>query len=135
MSTTYRFAILTCSDRCSAGIATDQSGMLLKKLIENDNDHHQLGSSKDHLYKDKSYLIIEECVVPDNLDMIKDVLQNWCDHRNDIDCILTTGGTGFTDSDVTPEATKSILQKEAPGIVHALTAESLKITPMAMLSR
>lgn len=61
-------------------------------------------------------------------------MKNWCD--NDlVDLVLTTGGTGFTPRDVTPEATRVLLDKEAPAISIALTLESLKVTPLAMLSR
>ena len=58
----------------------------------------------------------------------------WSDNLK-LDLILTTGGTGFAARDVTPEATKSILHKEAPGLVHCMMSKSLEITPMAMLSR
>jgi gephyrin len=61
-------------------------------------------------------------------------LVRWCDERR-VNVILTTGGTGFSSRDVTPEATKKILDKEAPGIIYAIISESLRITPMAALSR
>lgn len=115
----YRFAILTSSDRCSAGLANDESGPFLKNAIESANE---------------GYSVTELKVVPDQKKVIELVLREWCERR-DIDCILTTGGTGFTPCDVTPEATKSVLEKDAPGLVHALLAASLKVTPMAMLSR
>ena len=115
----YRFAILTSSDRCSAGLAVDESGPLLKESIEGCS--HQ-------------FSVVELRVVPDQRETIEQMLKEWCD-RSDIDCIITTGGTGFTERDVTPEATKSVLHKEAPGVVHALMSASLQATPMAMLSR
>ncbi|XP_075226450.1 molybdenum cofactor synthesis protein cinnamon isoform X2 [Lycorma delicatula] len=74
-----------------------------------------------------------ECV-PDDCSRIKDALIKWCD-VTDLDIILTTGGTGFADRDVTPEATRQVLDKEAPGIINAMLIKSLDVTPFAMLSR
>lgn len=116
----YRFAILTASDRCSIGSAQDESGPLLESSI---------------LDCGELFSVTETKIVPDSRQTIEEVLREWCTNRADIDCIITTGGTGFTARDVTPEATKSVLQKEAPGLVHALMSASLKATPMAMLSR
>ncbi|KAH9394460.1 hypothetical protein TYRP_004512 [Tyrophagus putrescentiae] len=116
----YRLAVLTSSDRCSAGLAQDESGPLLESSIV---DCGEL------------YSVAEKRTVPDDRLTIEAVLREWCTLRNDIDCVITTGGTGFTARDVTPEATKAVLQKEAPGLVHALMAASLKATPMAALSR
>lgn len=116
----YRFAILTASDRCSTGLAQDESGPLLESSI---------------LKCGNLFLVMERKIVPDSRPKIEEVLREWCTTRTDIDCIITTGGTGFTARDVTPEATKAVLQKEAPGLVHALMSASLKATPMAMLSR
>jgi len=72
--------------------------------------------------------------VPDELDIIRGSLVAWADEIG-LDLILTTGGTGFGPRDVTPEATRSILVREAPGLVEAMRAASLQITPHAMLSR
>ena len=72
--------------------------------------------------------------VPDEVELIKDELVRWSDDLK-IDLILTTGGTGFAERDVTPEATKEVIQKEAPGLVHCMMSKSLNVTPMAMLSR
>jgi len=73
-------------------------------------------------------------IVPDEKELIAAKLQEWCDGE-EIDLVLTTGGTGLGPRDVTPEATRSILDIEASGISEALRFETLKNTPMAMLSR
>ena len=65
---------------------------------------------------------------------LQSVLKQWCDELK-LALVLTTGGTGLSARDVTPEATKPLLHKEAPGLAVAMTLSSLKVTPMAMLSR
>lgn len=112
-----KIAVLTVSDRSAAGIRPDASGPAIEKLIS-----------------DKGWEITRVAVVPDDIKEIQTILENWCDNL-DIDIILTTGGTGFSPRDVTPEATKLVIQREAPGIAEAMRLESLKITPHAMLSR
>jgi molybdenum cofactor synthesis domain-containing protein len=72
-------------------------------------------------------------VVPDEFDLIANTLRQWC--AAGIDLILTSGGTGFAPRDITPEATRSVIERETPGIAEALRAESLKVTRHAMLSR
>jgi molybdopterin adenylyltransferase len=72
-------------------------------------------------------------VVPDDFALIEDRLTHFCDAG--IDVVLTTGGTGFTPDDVTPEATRAVIDREAPGIAEAMRAVSLAATPMAVLSR
>ncbi|MQL69177.1 hypothetical protein Taro_001463 [Colocasia esculenta] len=78
--------------------------------------------------------VVATAVVPDEVDKIKSVLQKWCDVDR-LDLILTLGGTGFTPRDVTPEATKCLLEKETPGLLFVMLQESLKVTPFAILSR
>jgi molybdenum cofactor synthesis domain-containing protein len=73
-------------------------------------------------------------IIPDEIERIKDALIHWADEMG-LDLILTTGGTGFAPRDVTPEATKAVIEREAPGLAEAMRAESLKVTPHAMLSR
>ena len=73
-------------------------------------------------------------IVPDEKDMISDRLRQWCD-QGGVDLILTTGGTGLGPRDVTPEATRAIIDIEVPGIAESMRVETLKNTPMAMLSR
>lgn len=86
------------------------------------------------LLRDFGALIVERQIVNDDLENLRNTLFTLSE-REDINLILTTGGTGLADRDNTPEATRSIIQQEAPGIAEAIRAESLKITPTAMLSR
>lgn len=112
-----KVAILTISDRSAAGIRPDISGPAIEELI-----------------KKQGWEISSTAIVPDDVLEIKSVLESWCD-RLGVDVILTTGGTGFAPRDITPEATKLVIQREAPGIAEAMRLESLKVTPHAMLSR
>jgi gephyrin len=79
-------------------------------------------------------IVVATAVVPDEVDQIKDILVKWSDIDR-VNLILTLGGTGFTPRDVTPEATKRVIEKEAPGLAFVMIQESLKVTPFAMLSR
>lgn len=110
--------ILTISDRSARGERPDVGGPLIAEIIS-----RQLGW---------------ECsltaVVPDDVDQIRETLIHWADQRQAA-LILTTGGTGFAPRDVTPEATRAALEREAPGIPEALRAASLTITQHAMLTR
>jgi len=112
-----RIAILTVSDRSSAGEREDLSGPLLEDLT-----------------RQKGWEVASSGIVPDERRLIAAKLAEWADGRQ-IDVILTTGGTGFAPRDVTPEATLDVIERRAPGLVEAIRAESLKITPHAMLSR
>ncbi|CAG7720845.1 unnamed protein product, partial [Allacma fusca] len=118
-SSLCRFGILTVSDRCSRGETIDKSGEGLVNCI---TAEFQNG------------VVVERACVPDEANEISAVLIDWCD-RGNVDVILTTGGTGFSPRDVTPEATKAVIEKEAPGLAIAIIQGSLAITPMAMLSR
>jgi molybdopterin adenylyltransferase len=113
-----RVGILTISDRAHAGLYEDESGHALAELIR---EQFQTDVDLTH-------------VVPDDFMEIKHALEKWCDDAH-LDLILTTGGTGFAPRDVTPEATRAALEKEAPGLVQAMIAASLQKTPHAMLSR
>nr|XP_023662486.1 gephyrin-like [Paramormyrops kingsleyae] len=73
-------------------------------------------------------------IVPDEIDEIKETLMDWCDEK-ELNLILTTGGTGFAPRDVTPEATKEVIEREAPGMALAMLMGSLNVTPLGMLSR
>ncbi|XP_041352422.1 uncharacterized protein LOC121370940 isoform X1 [Gigantopelta aegis] len=117
--------ILTVSDSCYGGHAEDKSGKNLKQLIE----ANDLSTAKI-LHAD----VVTKEIVPDELEKIKGKLEEWSDHLK-LDLILTTGGTGFSPRDVTPEATKAVLEREALGITIAMIVGSLKITSLAMLSR
>jgi molybdopterin adenylyltransferase len=112
-----RFGILTVSDRSSRGERADASGPALTALILAE------GWSAD-----------KQSILPDDESAIRQILVEWAD-EGEVDIILTTGGTGFSPRDVTPEATRAVIQREAPGLAEAMRAASLKITPHAMLSR
>ena len=112
-----RVAILTVSDRSSRGEREDASGPALAQLVQ-----------------EQGWTMSRQSLVPDEESAIRDLLAAWAD-SGDLDVILTTGGTGFAPRDVTPEATRAILDREAPGLAEAMRATSLKITPHAMLSR
>jgi len=114
---TIRFGILTLSDRSSQGERPDASGPALARLIEAEN-----------------WSVAKQALLPDDESAIRTILSEWAD-GGEVDVILTTGGTGFAPRDVTPEATRAILDREAPGLAEAMRAASLKITPHAMLSR
>lgn len=112
-----RVAVLTISDAASRGERTDTSGAAIRQWAEQ-----------------RSYAIVEQRIVPDDLETIRGRLQALAD-GGAADLILTTGGTGFTDRDVTPEATRSVLHREAPGVAEALRSRGAASTPMAWLSR
>ena len=114
---TIRFAILTVSDRASRGQRTDASGPALVELIES-----------------KGFQVGRQDIVPDVADAIQEKLMAWSD-SDEADVILTTGGTGVAPRDVTPEATRAVVERLTPGIDEAMRAASLKVTPHAMLSR
>ena len=114
---TIRFGILTLSDRSSRGEREDSSGPALARLILAEN-----------------WSVIYQQLLPDNESSIRDLLIQWAD-GGAVDVILTTGGTGFALRDVTPEATRAVIDRESPGLAEAMRAASLKITPHAMLSR
>ncbi|XP_031435654.1 LOW QUALITY PROTEIN: gephyrin a [Clupea harengus] len=115
-----RVGILTVSDSCYRNLAEDRSGINLKDLV---HDPSLLGG-----------IISAYKIVPDEIDEIKDTLIDWCDER-ELNLILTTGGTGFAPRDVTPEATREVIEREAPGMALAMLMGSLNVTPLGMLSR
>nr|CAD1839151.1 unnamed protein product [Ananas comosus var. bracteatus] len=120
--TKLKVGILTVSDTVSSGAGPDRSGPRAIAVVNSLSE--KLGGVN----------VVATAVVPDEVEEIKDVLQKWSDIDN-INLILTLGGTGFTPRDVTPEATKSVIEKEALGLVFAMLQESMKVTPFAMLSR
>ncbi len=111
-----RIAVLTVSDRCSAGLAEDKSGPLISALL---SDRAQTAAYR---------------IVPDERELIEAALTEFCDVLQ-ADFVFTTGGTGFAPRDVTPEATEAVIERAVPGIPEAIRAESLRVTPRAMLSR
>jgi molybdenum cofactor synthesis domain-containing protein len=112
-----RFGILTISDRSSRGERADSSGPALASVIQAE-----------------SWVVAEQAILPDDESAIRETLMRWSDGGN-LDVILTTGGTGFAPRDVTPEATRAVIDREAPGLADAMRTASRKITPHAMLSR
>lgn len=111
-----KFGVICISDRCSKGLCQDKSGPLISELLA------PLGETS--FYE----------IVPDEKILISLALINGCD-KTDADVIFTTGGTGLAPRDVTPEATKAVIEKDVPGISEAIRQKSLEITPKAMLSR
>ena len=107
-------AVLTVSDGVHAGVREDLSGATLDELLRNEGFE------------------VERRVVPDELTAIAGALNELADHAL---LILTTGGTGFAPRDVTPEATREVLDREAPGIAEAIRADAIARTPHALLSR
>jgi molybdopterin adenylyltransferase len=112
-----KVAILTASDKGFAGEREDISGYDLEKLI-----------------LECGFTLIERLIVPDERKQISNKLIYLCDNQK-VDLILTTGGTGFSPRDITPEATKDIIDRDVPGIPEAMRQKSLEITNRAMLSR
>jgi molybdenum cofactor synthesis domain-containing protein len=112
-----RFAIVTVSDRSSQGLRPDLSGPALMELITEQGWHSQ-----------------PVLVVPDEIEVIQAALLSLVDTQQ-VDIILTTGGTGFAPRDVTPEATLKVIEKSAPGITEAMRRQSMTITPHGILSR
>ena len=115
--TAIRAVVITASDACARGEREDTSGATLVQLLTD------LGAE-----------IVATKILSDDLDPLAQLLTDFAD-REDVNLIITTGGTGLGPRDNTPEATQRVIEREAPGIAEAIRAESLKATPMAMLSR
>jgi len=113
----YKVGIITLSDKGSRGEREDKSGPAIREMLPTD-----------------IYEVVEAIVIPDDFELIKSELIRLSD-RVGCELILTTGGTGFSQRDVTPEATLAVATKNAPGIAEAMRAYSLSITKRAMLSR
>lgn len=113
----FKVAIITVSDKGYEGSREDKSGELIREILES-----------------KGYLVEEKVIIPDEEEMIIEELKNMSDILK-VDLILTTGGTGFSPRDVTPDATIKVCDKMANGISEAIRVYSLSITPRAMLSR
>ena len=109
--------ILTISDKGWRGERADESGKVIRELISHLDSHMER-------YE----------IVPDEMDIISLKLKEWAD-EGILDVIITTGGTGLSQRDVTPEATLAIVDRVVPGIAEAMRARTLEKTPMAMLSR
>ena len=113
----FQAAVITLSDRCAAGEREDKSGPAVAARLQ------QAG-----------YAVIEQLLLPAEREPLERQLIRLCDQRQP-DLILTTGGTGFAPRDVTPEATRAVAERDAPGIAEAIRAARMRITPRAMLSR
>jgi molybdenum cofactor synthesis domain-containing protein len=112
-----RIGIITVSDRSSRRERSDESGPALVKAVSQ-----------------QGWQVIRTEILPDEADQVKTTLVEWAD-SGEMDVILTTGGTGFSPRDITPEATQAVIQRPTPGLVEAMRSASLRITPHAMLSR
>ena len=117
MSVAIRAVVITVSDACSRGERRDESGEALVELL-----------------KDLGAEIVETKILSDDLEPLIGILRQLAD-RADVNLIITTGGTGFGPRDNTPEATLAVIEREAPGLAEAMRMETLKHTPMAMISR
>jgi len=113
----YTASVLTISDKCYEGLREDLAGPVVREILEN-----------------TGYAVEFVATIPDEQDMIEQVLIKCADEL-DIALIVTTGGTGFSIRDVTPEATTAVCTRLTPGIPEAMRAESLKITNRAILTR
>jgi len=109
--------VITVSDRSYRGEREDTSGPVIIEML-----------------KSIGVEIVDFRIVPDEKDMIVDAMKTFADNLN-VDLIISTGGTGLSPRDVTPEATLDVIDKRTPGIEEAMRAESMKITPYGMLSR
>lgn len=114
-----RYAVLTISDRCFGGEATDEAGPALCELMES-----SLGATQ-----------VAVGLVPDEADAIASQLTDWAAMPEGPDVILTTGGTGLGPRDVTPEATRAVVQRLHPGLMEMSRAVGAESTPLAYLSR
>jgi len=117
MDQRIRAAIITLSDKGSKGERQDESGAIIREM---------LGALPAE--------IVQYAILPDEKDLIVDALARLADSGG-IDLVLTTGGTGVAPRDVTPEATRAVIDRELPGMAEAMRMESLKKTPNAMISR
>lgn len=112
-----RFGVLTVSDRSSRGERPDASGPALVERI-----------------RSQGWEVVRTAIVPDDTGVLRQTLSTWAD-AGTADIILTTGGTGFAPRDVTPEATKAVIERDAPGLVEAMRLASAAKSRHAMLSR
>ena len=113
----WQAAVITLSDKGAAGERKDESGPAVAKRL-----------------REAGYAVVEELLIPDDAAALKLELARLCDQRR-LDLILTTGGTGCSTRDTTPEATLAVADRNVPGIAEAMRAASMKITPHAMISR
>ena len=113
----YQAAIITASDKGASGQRLDESGALVRQMLE-----------------EAGYRIHSQQLLPDDREQLAEAMRVLCDQKA-VDLIITTGGTGFSPRDVTPEATLDVVERLAPGLTEAMRWASLEITKRAMLSR
>ena len=113
----FTVGIITSSDKGYRGEREDKSGQVIEEIVSQNG-----------------FKVIKKVVLQDEKDLLEKEMINMCDNLN-VNLLLTTGGTGFSKRDITPEATKSVIEREALGIVEAIRFYSLQITKRAMLSR
>ncbi|CAG8544181.1 23146_t:CDS:10 [Rhizophagus irregularis] len=118
----YSVGILTISDTASADSTKDLSGPTLKTVFKQ--------ASKEKI----TFNVIKSAIISDDFEQIQNIVKTWSDNEN-LDIVVTTGGTGFGVKDITPEAIEPLLQKKSPGIAYAMITTSLQKTPFAALSR
>ncbi len=109
------FAVITLSDRCSKGVRSDESGNIIKRFLE-----------------ERGLRCLYYEIIPDDRDTLRQMLLRF---SKEVDVIITNGGTGLSPTDITPDVTLEVIDKEVPGIAEAIRYEGLKKTPRAMLSR
>ncbi len=114
---TIRFGIITLSDRSARGEREDASAPALASFLQAENCS-----------------VLKRLILPDDESALRQTLAEWAD-SDELDVILTTGSTGFSPRDIAPEATKAVVEKDAPGLAEAMRAQSLTKTKHAMLSR
>jgi molybdenum cofactor synthesis domain-containing protein len=117
MAARINAVIITVSDACAAGTRADESGATLVELLT-----------------DAGAQVVARAVLSDDLAPLAEALRVYAE-RADVNLIVTTGGTGLGPRDNTPEATRAVIERDAPGLAEAMRAETLRQTPMAMLSR
>jgi molybdopterin adenylyltransferase len=114
----WRVGLLTLSDRGFKGEYQDLSGPAVAAVLKDWPEYH----------------VEQTDLLPDDYELIRKKLGDWAD-ADKLDLVLTIGGTGFGPRDITPEATRTVIERETPGLIFAMTLQSLQVTPHAMLSR
>lgn len=113
----FSVGIITSSDKGYLGEREDKSGQVIEEIVSQNG-----------------FKVVKKIILPDEKELLEEEMINMCDNLK-VNLLLTTGGTGFSKRDITPEATKSVIEREALGIVEAIRFYSLQITKRAMLSR
>ncbi len=117
MDRQFRAGVLTISDKGSQGLRKDESGEIIVSMLE-----------------EKNFPVLKKEVIPDDCQQVVDTLIEWVD-KDELSLIVTTGGTGLSPTDVTPQAMEQVIDYQVPGMAEAMRAASLKKTPHAMISR